>query len=240
MVDRVVAFVGRRHHLAADEREDFASHVKVTLLDNDRAILRKFRGQSSIQTFLTVVISRLLIDYRTRAWGKWRPSAEARRGGPVGTLLERLLVRDGHSLGEACEILRANHGVSLTEAVLREMASRLPSRPRRRFESDALLEDVPSPRTADEEIRSREQQLESERVAAALTRVLQTLDAPDRLLLTLRFDDGRTVPEIAALMRAEAKPLYRRIDNLMKKLRAELAVVGVTAGAVNALTGESV
>jgi len=45
------------------------------------ALLAKFEGRSSLRTFLTVVIQRLFLDHRISAWGKWRPSAEARRGG---------------------------------------------------------------------------------------------------------------------------------------------------------------
>ena len=78
-VDRVVAFVCRRHRLSPDESDDFRSVARVKLLEHDYAILRAFEGRSSIQTYLTVVIQRLFLDYRISAWGKWRPSAEARR-----------------------------------------------------------------------------------------------------------------------------------------------------------------
>src|SRR5438045_4333623 len=38
-------------------------------------------------------------------WGKWRPSAEAKRLGEKAITLERLLTRDGFSYGEALETL---------------------------------------------------------------------------------------------------------------------------------------
>lgn len=80
-VDRVIAFVCRRHRLSPDEGAESAAVVRLKLVEGDYAVLRAFRGQSSIQTYLSVVIQRMVLDHRASAWGKWRPSAEARRGG---------------------------------------------------------------------------------------------------------------------------------------------------------------
>jgi RNA polymerase sigma factor for flagellar operon FliA len=40
------------------EADDFASHPKLKLIEDDYAILRKFQGRSSLRTYLTVVIER--------------------------------------------------------------------------------------------------------------------------------------------------------------------------------------
>src|SRR5262245_61007781 len=93
-VDRAIAFVVRRHRLAADTAEDFASVVHLRLLEHDCAVLRKFEGRSRLQTFLVVVVQRLFLDYRIALWGKWRPSAEARGLGPLGIKLDRLRSRE--------------------------------------------------------------------------------------------------------------------------------------------------
>ena len=97
LVDRVIAFVARRHHLATAEAEEFAAHVKLKLVENDYAVLRKFQGRSSMQSFLTTVISRLSLDLRNDEWGKWRPSAEARRSGPVAVLTGRYVMSSSES-----------------------------------------------------------------------------------------------------------------------------------------------
>ncbi len=55
------------------------------------------------------VVQRLFLDHRNRQWGKWRPSAEAKRRGPLAILLERLVVRDGWTFEQAVETLRTNH-----------------------------------------------------------------------------------------------------------------------------------
>src|SRR5437868_15414339 len=100
VIDRVTAFICARHHLSAADSDDFSSHVKLKLIEDNYAVLGSFEGRSSIRTFLTIVVERLFLDYRTSAWGKWRPSAAAKRGGATALLLEQLLTRDGYSFEE--------------------------------------------------------------------------------------------------------------------------------------------
>ena len=128
LVERVVGFVCARHHLSPADADDFGSHARLKLIEDGYAILRKFEGRSSLRTYHTVVIERLFLDYRISAWGKWRPSAEARRCGAAGVLLEQLLVRDGYSLDEACEVMKTNHAVTMPRSGLEELAGRLPVR----------------------------------------------------------------------------------------------------------------
>ena len=228
VVESVLRVVCRRHRLDNAETDDFSSHVKLKLVEGDYAILRKFERRSNIRTYLIVVIHRLFLDYRTGKWGKWRPSIEAKRLGPVAVMVERLLVRDGHSADEALEVLRTNQGVSIGRAELDTIAGRLPSRQRHRFESDEQLADVPSDDVLpDQAMAQRELRAASARVSKALSSIIAQLDVQDRLILTMRFADGRTIAEIATVLRLKQKPLYRRIDNLLQRIRAELQRQGV-------------
>src|SRR5204863_42105 len=95
VIDAAVAYVSRRHRLTASEADDFSSAVRLHFIERKYEPLRRFEGRSSLRTYLTVVVSHLFLDYRNRQWGKWRPSAEATRVGPVAILFERLVVRDG-------------------------------------------------------------------------------------------------------------------------------------------------
>ena len=47
--------------LSVSDREDLAGEVMVTLVDNDFAVLRNFRGKSSLATYLTVVARRVVV-----------------------------------------------------------------------------------------------------------------------------------------------------------------------------------
>jgi RNA polymerase sigma-70 factor (ECF subfamily) len=69
-VDRFIGlFVHVIHHTAharsvrlnQDDVEDICSEIFVTLLKNDFAVLRHFRGQSSLATYLTVIARRVVV-----------------------------------------------------------------------------------------------------------------------------------------------------------------------------------
>ena len=51
----------RSIRLSPDEREDLAAEVFVTLVDRDMAVLRHFRRESSLATYLTVVARRVVV-----------------------------------------------------------------------------------------------------------------------------------------------------------------------------------
>ncbi len=47
--------------LPPGDREDLASEVILTIVDNDYAVLRQFRGKSSLATYLTVIARRVVV-----------------------------------------------------------------------------------------------------------------------------------------------------------------------------------
>jgi len=226
-VDAVVAYVCRRHSCGTDEAEEFAAHVKAKLVADDYAILRKFQGKSRFETYLTTVITHLFLDWRNHLWGKWRPSAEARRLGPVAKKLEEL-ARDGYTFEESCELLRTNHGVVLPRAELEALAARLPVRLPRKMEGEERLEALPAGEPGpDERILERERQEVRGRLWQALEHALATLPDEDRLILKMRYESDLQIVEIARALHLEAKPLYRRIERRGKDLRAALEREGI-------------
>jgi RNA polymerase sigma-70 factor (ECF subfamily) len=51
----------RSTNLTAADREDLSAEVFLTIVDNDMAVLRHFRGKSSLATYLTVVARRVVV-----------------------------------------------------------------------------------------------------------------------------------------------------------------------------------
>jgi RNA polymerase sigma factor for flagellar operon FliA len=100
-VEAAVGFIARRNRLSAAEAEEFAAEARLALIDRDYRILAAFQGRSRLKTYLVTVLQRVFLDLQRRRLGKWRPSAEAVRLGPTAERLERLLYRDGRTLGEA-------------------------------------------------------------------------------------------------------------------------------------------
>jgi len=228
-IERVIAQVCRRNRLRDDEAEEFAAEIKLHLVENDYEVLRKFERRSSFPTYLTVVVTRRFLNYRNRVWGRWRPSAEAVRLGPLAVLLERLTSRDGWSYEEAVEQLVTNHGVTESRQEIYAIWIRLsPGSAPRRFVLEDEAIDVPGTDPGPEHAAlAAEQEFQTRRARAALERVLQALPADERLLIKLRFDDGFTVSEIARIHKLDQKKLYRTFDRLLAQLRKRLKDEGV-------------
>ena len=228
IVDGVIRFVCQRQRVSATEAEEFASEVKLRLVDNDYDVLRRFQQRSSLRTYLSVVIQRMFLDYRNRLWGKWRPSAEALRLGPVAVRFERLIVREGYGFDQAHEVLRINEGVTISRSELADVAARLPHRIRHTLVGEELLESVPAhDDQPDADLGSEHARAVNLRIRRALGPAMRGLADQDWLILRLRFQDGLAVADIARALNLDQKPLYRRLEALLRRLRDALEAEGI-------------
>ena len=236
VINDVTLLVCRRHRLSGAEAEDFKAEVHLHFIGRNSEVLRRFEGRSSLRTFLAVVINRLFLDYRNRLWGKWRPSADARRHGPTAVLIERLVTRDGWTLDQALEMLRINHHVTV-DGVLLAFCQRLSARgPGRQFVSESEADRAESPTPApDANVVRAEQDFLAKRVQTALERVRQTLDPLEQLILKMRFEDAMPVADIARAHHLNQKRLYRTIEQLLARLRKGLEVEGIDREEIRAL-----
>jgi RNA polymerase sigma factor for flagellar operon FliA len=228
-IERIAAFVARRHHLASSEAEEFVQEVRVRLLDDDYAVIRKFEGRSSFSTYLTTVISRLFTQWRVEQWGKWRPSAEAKRLGAKAVTLERLLSRDGFTLSEAVRMLTTGNS-PYTIGELEAIYLRLPSRnPRPVVVAEDKVPDVVAVEAdAYERLEAGDRARTMRQAMRTIDDLIRKMDAEDRLILQMRFWDARRVPDIAQTLRLDQKKLYKRLDRLFGLLRRELESAGVS------------
>jgi RNA polymerase sigma factor for flagellar operon FliA len=236
VIDAAVSQVCRRHYLQAAEADEFASEVRLHFIEKNYEPLRQFRGQASLRTYLGVVVNHLFLDYRNRLWGKWRPSAEARRQGSVAILVERYVTRDGWTLDQAIEIVRVNHRAEVTDADCASFATLTQRAPSRQFvpemEADELESLAPPP---DANVLRAEQDFLAKRVQTALERVRQTLDPLEQLILRMRFEDGVPVADIARAHHLNQKRLYRTIEQLLARLRQGLEAEGIDREEIRAL-----
>ncbi len=234
-IEAVIQSVCRRHHCGVEEAEEFAAEVKARLIADDYAVIRKFKGKSSFETYLTTVVQRHYLDWRNHLWGKWRPSAEARRLGPVGVRLEEL-ARDGYSFDESCDLLRTNYGVTQSAPELAKLAARLPPRLPRRIEGEESLEELlctlPLP---DDHVLAKELRRERRRILAILGRAMQRLSEDDRILIRLRFQTDHQIALVAIRRGVEPKRLYRRLERILRRLRRMLEREGVSSELVTEL-----
>lgn len=236
VIERAIKRVCREGNLRAADADDFASTVKVALLSNDCAIVEKFEGRSSFATYITIVIRRMFAELR-RADGRWNPSADARRGGEAAVLLERLLWRDRREREEALMVAAAEHQ-ELTRAQLEEIADGLAERaPQPRLVALDAEYELAGVSRADERAVAGEIRQQSAYTSSIMREAMETLSAEDRIILELRFTANRSIADIARALGLEQRPLYRRIEMLLGKLRQALRKAGVDASSVADLIG---
>jgi len=228
LINRIVAFVCRRNHLDLTEADEFASHVRFKLLEDDYAVLRKFEGRSSLSTYLTTVIRRLYFQYRVQLWGKWRPSAEAKRLGEKAITLERMLTRDDYTLGETIAILTTGAEPLYTRAEIEALYLLLPTRqPRPMLVADNAVPEVAAENAADDGVMQQHRECIARAVAAAMDGAMQLMAAEDQIILKMRFWHAAKVPDIAAALHMDQKKLYKQIDKLIATLREAVERAGV-------------
>jgi RNA polymerase sigma factor for flagellar operon FliA len=124
--------------------------------------------------------------------------------------------------------------MSIDDAALADLRERLPLRAPRRFVAEDSLENVPAPPafSADAGLSREERASLGRAVTSALGAAVGRLEPQDRLLVRLRFYDGVTVADIARLQRVEQKPLYRRLEGILGRLRAALRDAGFHESAI--------
>lgn len=235
VIDEVVAQVCRRHRLSAAEAEDFRSEVRLHFIERNYERLRRFEGRSSLRTYLTVAVQRYFLDYRNKLWGKWRPSAEATRLGPIALLFERMVARDGWSIDQAVEAIKLHHGVAVDEdfaPLCERLARRQPTRQRvSDEEADRLEMPLPPP---DANVIRAEQDFAAKRIRAAFARACEPLTAEERLILRM-WCHCVPVADIARALHQDQKRLYRRIERLFAELRSRLEAQGITRAEMQTL-----
>ncbi len=238
LIDQIVRTTGRRRHLSA-EQEDFAGFVRLRLVEDDYAVLRKFQNRSSLRTYLSAVIGRMSLDFCVERWGRWRPSAVADRLGPVAVLLERLVTRDGHSLEEAMEIVRTSHATDLSQGQLHDIWEQLPARVKTTQVGEEAAATVSSQETADASVEDAERQVGIERLEQTLRSAFAAIPDQDRVLLALRFDQDLSIAQIAGLTGSSVPTLHRRLDRAVKDLRRAFTTSGVDRREVAELIGHA-
>jgi hypothetical protein len=178
------------------------------------------------------------LDYRIAQWGKWRPSAQSRRAGNAGIMLERLTIRDGLTFEEACAVLEATHEGEVDRGALRDLYERLRPRTRPRFVEESELDHLMSPGGSAEDLLIRlENRAAVAKAGRQLTAIMAMLSADDRTLIHLRFKQGLTVSDIARVRGMDQKWLYRRIDRVLRTLRQLLESRNISGAEVLAALG---
>jgi len=239
-IDEICETAGRRGGLSPADVEDFGSWARLRLIENDYAVVRRFLGRGEFGHFLSVTLHNLLRDYRTRLWGRWRPSAAARRQGCAAEHLEMLVLRDGFSLDEAEEIVLRSDPMSGGREYLRDLAEALPRSCRPEMLGGDLILSLAGDGDAEERMNGGRRREAASRLSQAVAFAMRGLDATDRRLLKWHFQDGVPLARAAADLGVSRRSVYRRRDRCLTYLRDFLETLGFRWAEVQELLGGEV
>ncbi len=122
-LERAVRASARRYGFTREEAEDLDSFVRLKLIEDNFRILRNYSGESTIESYLFVVVQRLALDHISHRHGHWRPGGCCGHGTRSVSGLEELALDE--AAREFPELERhiyffkrgdlSFYGVSLTE-----------------------------------------------------------------------------------------------------------------------------
>jgi RNA polymerase sigma factor (sigma-70 family) len=237
-IDRVASIACSKQGVWGAEAEDFTAWVRMKLMEDDYAVLGRFRGDSELKTYLASVVARYFISYIRTLRGRWRPSAAAERLGPPATDLEQLVRREGYTVEQAGEKLRTAGRTTLSDGELARMLNRIPVRDPLRpveVEPELVLDATPGASHADERVVAEETETRRAEMLGALRQALAELEPEEQLIVRMHFADGLSLADVARAMHLEQKPLYRRVERLRTRLRTLLESAGLRGDDVRGL-----
>ncbi|MBI5191193.1 MAG: sigma-70 family RNA polymerase sigma factor [Nitrospirae bacterium] len=240
---------------ASNRADSLMVAVMEHLAADDFRVIREYKGRASIKGYLNVVIANKVVDiYRSRE-GRSRASEEARKYGEAGIRLYALVFTDGLPVEEAHAIIVREKLFSGDVETLRDMADRIGARRTHAHREVSL--DAPAPGPEDDggggqggyymRVLSDEsgrinaadgtpgpegEYLDKEKEhikAEALAEAVRSLDPEERLMVKLRYVDGKDVREVARAIGSTEKNTYRKLSNMLEKCRKALSRKGVKA-----------
>jgi RNA polymerase sigma factor (sigma-70 family) len=236
LIEKLLAAIVRRLGLRGDDADDYMSWARVRLWEHDYAILRKWRRECLLSTYLTIVLTNLGHDFLVQRNGRWRASAAAQRLGRVAILLERLLYRYHMPLAEAGEWLRTSGEATLSDRELSVLRDQLPDHAttwratRADSPADAVPPDtLPDDATADARLLAAETDSVRRAALRTLAAAIARLSPREQVVIRMFFLEGQTIADVSRALRVAQKPLYRIKDGALRSLQRYLKEAGMTA-----------
>lgn len=229
-IEAAARAVGRRFRLSPHEVEDFASVVKLKMVENGYRVLARFEGRSSFRTYVQTVVARQFLDLHRKEQGRWRASARALRLGVPAVNMERLMYTQGLSAEQAIREVSLDPKCLLPHEELARIAQTLPPRAARPRRRPMCLDEMGGAEVATDEGTPEEQLVssrEGDRAGRAIEAAMARVSAQELRVLRMRFELGLTVADIARTLGLNARRLYRSVDSALRRLRGGIEEQGL-------------
>jgi len=236
--------------------EEAALYVLNRLEEDDYHRLRSFRGRAKFSTYLSSLCIRLLEDFSRKKYGRLRPPTWVTDLGGIWLVLFQLLCLQRLAVADAVETVvarRGNHVRAEVENAAWKILERIIHCGRHqgkevsfdepngnRLQERARMHS-PSP-TPEQQLLTKEREIFFEllfsisdqgicEVPAKLgftEKISLDLDAKERLLLKLCFQEGLSVTRAGEMLGLNANQVHGKLRRLLSRLRQEFDRAGIS------------
>jgi RNA polymerase sigma factor (sigma-70 family) len=234
-----------------NEALELSNQVLDTLQRDNYRVLRQFKGNAKLSTYITTIVARQAVDMVRKKLGRSRQKERAQKLGKIGELIYEKVIRQGRPVPDVYRELKSTEGISESLAEIETIARKIKGKknnppPSLDMETNPVVrggisiktdgderEAVIIPDTGGDPQELLIEEQRKQRQKKVVRGVIARLSGDERMMLRLRFPAGedekpRKVEQISGLLGITQKAVYKRIDRLLKKCRLLLEQEGAS------------
>jgi RNA polymerase sigma factor (sigma-70 family) len=221
-----IRIVISRFGIHGHERDDFAQDGWLHVLGNP--VIRKgIEHAQSKQAYLVTVMTNLWRDMQRTRVGRWRVSAQTRRGGHIALEAEVLMGAHGFSKDEVVETLLCKYAQVTNRDSVERVVDRIRPSLARHSRRTELVVDARRNQQPDDALFQAEAARARNRAGHALRKAISHLSAVDRLILTRLYVNNRPIRSLAVDVGCSERAMYTKVNRLHADIRAALLAQGI-------------
>lgn len=229
-----------------NEALELSNRVLDTLRQHNYRVLKEFKGNAQLTTYLSAIISRHAVDLIRKKLGRAREKERAKELGDIGLILYQQVIKDGYSLQDVFTELKESRkflgSLEELEAKVQKIKGKNPGSS---YFVDTTCSSVIKEGTSIDgeeyiipDVKSDPQTILMEKqrdqeINEVIQAIISRLTGEEKLLLHMRFpfnedEKPKSVEQIAAALGITSKAVYKRLTRLMTKCKDQLHRQGVS------------
>lgn len=227
-----------------NEALELSNQVLDTLQHDDYRVLRQFKGEAKLSTYITTIIARQAVDLVRKKLGRSREKERAQKFGKIGMMIYEKVILQGCSLKNIYPELKSNENISQSLQELETIAEKIKGKKSSLTFSNgdnpvvkngAIVDEdgdyiIPDKKNNPEELLIEEQR--KQKLGEIVKEIIGQLNGEERIILRMRFpanDEEKPgkVEQIATVLGISEKAVYKRIARVLHKCKNLLDQKGV-------------
>jgi len=227
-----------------NEALELSNQVLDTLQHDDYRVLRQFKGEAKVSTYITTIIARQAVDLVRKKLGRSREKERAQKFGEIGMMIYEKVILQGCSLEEIYPGLKSNENISRSLEELETIAEKIKGRKSSltfsngdnpMVKNGAIVDEdgdyiIPDKKNDPEKLLIEEQR--KQKLGEVVKEIIAQLNGEERIILRMRFpanDEEKPgkVEQIATVLGISEKAVYKRIARVLTKCKNLLDQKGV-------------